>query len=102
MPLALNRQIRRFSAGAGAVVAAKEGVDFRIVATDDDRHGFEVIDKTPAEDKLANGSPGPQMLADLINKPIEELISKAVNLPIWRRTHRQDLPSFVRTRGGVS
>ena len=55
-PIALNRQIRRFSAGAGAVVAAKEGVDFRIVATDDGRHGFEVIDKTPAEDKLANGS----------------------------------------------
>ena len=43
-----------------------------------------------------------QMLADLINKPIEELISQAVNLPIWRGTHRQDLPSFVRTRGGVS
>ena len=65
-----------------------------------------MIDKTPADDKLANGSPGPQMLADLladlINKPIEELISQAVNLPIWRRTHRQDLPSFVRTRGGVS
>ena len=61
-----------------------------------------MIDKTPAEDKLANGSPGPQMLADLINKPIAELISQAVNLPIWRRTHRQDLPSFVRTRGGVS
>jgi len=45
---------------------------------------------------------GPADVADLINKPIEELISQAVNLPIWRRTHRQDLPSFVRTRGGVS
>ena len=61
-----------------------------------------MIDKTPTEDKLANGSPGPQMLADLINKPIEESISQAVNLPIWRRTHRQDLPPFVPTRGGVS
>jgi len=28
--------MQRFSAGAGAVVADKEGVDFRIVATDDD------------------------------------------------------------------
>jgi hypothetical protein len=33
-----------------------------------------VIDKTPAEDKPAIGSPGPQILADLINKPIEESI----------------------------
>ena len=63
-----------------------------------------MIDKTPAEDKLANGSPGPQMLADLladlINKPIEELISQAVNLPIWRRTPGRTCPrSFEPVEG---
>jgi hypothetical protein len=42
---------------------------------------FEVIDKTPAEDKPANGSPGPQMLADLINKPIEEMRAAKATKP---------------------
>jgi len=47
-----------------------------------------VIDKTPAEDKPANGSLGPQMLADLINKPIEEA-------PLPRRHSKQAFASAV-------